>query len=78
MPTPSSDLDAARNGFTFLRNLQAPDGHFAGEYGGPMFLLPGLVISSYITGAPFSTEQRLELIRYLLNTAHKDDGGWGL
>ncbi|KAJ7045781.1 terpene synthase [Mycena alexandri] len=47
-----------------------PDGHFAGEYGGPMFLLPGVVIGSYITGAPFTTEQRLEMIRYLLNTAH--------
>ncbi|KAJ7187974.1 terpene synthase [Mycena filopes] len=75
---PLHALDAARNGFIFLRNLQAPDGHFAGEYGGPMFLLPGLVIGSYITGATFTTEQRLEMIRYLLNTAHSEDGGWGI
>ncbi|KAJ6594110.1 terpenoid cyclases/protein prenyltransferase alpha-alpha toroid [Mycena capillaripes] len=78
LPAPCNDLDAARNGYTFLRNLQAPDGHFAGEYGGPMFLLPGVVIGSYITGAPFTTEQRLEMIRYLLNTAHPKDGGWGI
>ncbi|KAJ7747290.1 terpene synthase [Mycena metata] len=78
LSTPSNALDAARNGFAFLRNLQAPDGHFAGEYGGPMFLLPGVVIGSYITGAPFTTEQRLEMIRYLLHTAHPEDGGWGI
>ncbi|KAJ7680547.1 terpenoid cyclases/protein prenyltransferase alpha-alpha toroid [Mycena polygramma] len=78
LPSPCNNLDAARNGYTFLRNLQAPDGHFAGEYGGPMFLLPGVVIGSYIVNAPFTTEQRLEMVRYLLNTAHPDDGGWGI
>ncbi|KAJ3231504.1 Lanosterol synthase (Oxidosqualene--lanosterol cyclase), partial [Chytriomyces hyalinus] len=42
-------LDAARNGFRFYQKLQTPDGHWAGEYGGPMFLIPGLVITMYIT-----------------------------
>ncbi|KAJ7268763.1 terpene synthase [Mycena haematopus] len=78
LPVPSNAADAARNGYTFLRNLQAPDGHFAGDFGGPMFLLTGVVIGSYITGAPFKTEQRQEMIRYLLHTAHPDDGGWGI
>ncbi len=32
--------------------IQCDDGHFAGDYGGPMFLLPGLVIAAYVTGAP--------------------------
>ena len=27
----------------FYSTLQAEDGHWAGDYGGPMFLLPGLV-----------------------------------
>ncbi|KAJ6576339.1 terpene synthase [Mycena sp. CBHHK59/15] len=78
VPAASNALDAARNGYSFLRNLQAPDGHFPGEYGGPMFLLPGVVIGSYITGVPFKNEERLEMIRYVLHHAHPDDGGWGI
>ncbi|KAJ7178394.1 terpene synthase [Mycena crocata] len=78
LPAARNALDSARNGYTFLRNLQAPDGHFPGEYGGPMFLLPGVVIGSYIAGAAFQNEQRLEMARYLVNTAHPEDGGWGI
>lgn len=29
----------------FYSTLQTHDGHFAGDYGGPMFLMPGLVRS---------------------------------
>jgi lanosterol synthase len=43
-----------------------------------MFLLPGLVIASYITESAFQEEERVEMIRYLLHTAHPDDGGWGM
>ena len=43
-----------------------------------MFLLPGLVIGSYVTGMTFLEEERLEMVRYLFNHAHPDDGGWGL
>ncbi|KAI0044521.1 terpene synthase [Auriscalpium vulgare] len=78
LPTPHTPFDAARNGYTFYKQLQANDGHWAGEYGGPMFLLPGLVIGSYVTGMPFLEVERLEMIRYLLNRAHPEDGGWGL
>ncbi|KAF7321689.1 Terpene cyclase/mutase family member [Mycena kentingensis (nom. inval.)] len=78
LPTPRNALDAARNGYQFLKHLQAPDGHFPGEYGGPMFILPGIVIASYIVEAAFTEEERLELIRYLMHTAHPEDGGWGL
>ncbi|KAF8889368.1 terpenoid cyclases/protein prenyltransferase alpha-alpha toroid, partial [Infundibulicybe gibba] len=69
LPTPQTPLDAARNGYTFYKNLQSHDGHWPGEYGGPMFLIPGLVIGSY---------ERLEIIRYLMNRAHPEDGGWGI
>ena len=78
LPPPASPLDAARNGYTFYKHLQASDGHWAGEYGGPMFLLPGLVIGSYVTGMAFLREERLEMVRYVLSRAHPDDGGWGL
>jgi lanosterol synthase len=43
-----------------------------------MFLLPGLVIGSYAARMTFLDEERLEMIRYLFNRAHPDDGGWGL
>ena len=43
-----------------------------------MFLLPGLVIGSYVTGMPFKDEEKREMIRYLLNRADPVDGGWGM
>ena len=78
LPPAKNALDAARNGYTFYKHLQADDGHWPGEYGGPLFLLPGLVIGSYVTGMPFKQEEKLEMIRYLFNRAHPEDGGWGM
>ena len=78
LPTPKNAFEAARNGFAFFRNLQAHDGHWPGEDGGPMFLLPGLVIGSYVSKMGFKTAERLEIIRYLMNHVHPDDGGWGM
>ena len=43
-----------------------------------MFLLPGLVIGSYVTGMPFKDEEKREMIRYLMNRADPEDGGWGM
>ena len=43
-----------------------------------MILLPGLVIGSYMTGMGFKEEERLEMIRYLINRANPEDGGWGM
>ena len=43
-----------------------------------MFLLPGLVIGSYATGMSFRPEEKREMIRYLLNHANPEDGGWGM
>lgn len=71
-------MEAARNGYSFLKHIQAPDGHWPCEYDGPMFLTPGLVIGSYVTKMEIKKEERLELIRYLFRKAHKEDGGWGL
>ena len=78
LPKAKSAFDAAKNGYTFYKNLQAPDGHWPGEYSGPHFLLPGYVIGSYVTKAPIKEEERVEMIRWLFNHAHKDDGGWGM
>ncbi|KAK3838546.1 MAG: terpene synthase [Linnemannia elongata] len=75
---PKTAQEAARNGFEFFKRLQNEEGFWSGEYGGPMFLLPGLVITYYITGEKMPNGWAQEIIQYLFNRAHKDDGGWGL
>ena len=77
LPPAKTPLESARNGYEYYKHLQAHDGHWPGEYGGPMFLIPGLTIGSYITGIPFTDEERREMIRYLMNRAN-EDGGWGM
>ncbi|KAG7085558.1 hypothetical protein E1B28_003115 [Marasmius oreades] len=78
LPPAKNAWEAAQNGFKFYKYLQAHDGHWPGEYGGPMFLIPGLVIGSYVSGMSFKDEQRREMIRYVMNRAHPEDGGWGI
>jgi len=77
----AADVDAAMlGGVQFYEQLQQEDGHWPGDYGGPMFLMPGLVITCYVTGAMDSVlpaPHRREMMRYLKNHAN-DDGGFGL
>lgn len=40
-----SVVEAVMKGMKFYVGLQAEDGHWAGDYGGPLFLLPGLTVS---------------------------------
>ncbi|KAK7456563.1 hypothetical protein BaRGS_00039317 [Batillaria attramentaria] len=77
LPKAETASAAANHGMKFYSQLQAEDGHWAGDYGGPLFLLPGLVIVCYITKTPFTEAQRLEMIRYL-RSVQCPDGGWGL
>ncbi len=65
------------NGFSFYETLQEPDGNWAGDYGGPLFLIPGLIIASYITESPFEKPLQVLIKRNLWNHQN-EDGGWGL
>lgn len=54
-----------------------PPGNWACEYGGPLFLLPGLVITWYVTETPIPRAYSIEIKNYLWARQRKD-GGWGL
>ncbi|KAK9909494.1 hypothetical protein WJX75_003160 [Coccomyxa subellipsoidea] len=71
---------ALRDGISFYSKLQQADGHWPGDYGGPMFLMPGLVITCYVTGCldtVLTDPHKAEMLRYLKNHQNAD-GGYGL
>ncbi|KAF2671561.1 terpene synthase [Microthyrium microscopicum] len=70
-------LQSAQNGYQYFERMQLDDGHWACAYGGPSFLLPGIIFAMYITESPIPDEWRIEMIRYLAHTVNID-GGWGL
>lgn len=73
-----NDTEALLKGATFFSRLQDPSGIFPMQYKGPMFMTIGYVGVFHCAGIPIPEPVRIELIRYLVNTAHPVDGGWGL
>lgn len=71
-------LAAAEKGADFLSLIQEDCGIFACQYKGPMFMTVGYVFASYFTGTEIAPARKHEMIRYIVNTAHPVDGGWGL
>lgn len=54
--SPATPMDAARRGYEFYQRLQAPDGHWSGEYGGEsneVVLLEGWVLIVLWSGPLF-------------------------
>ncbi|KAL6876157.1 lanosterol synthase [Trichoderma longibrachiatum] len=78
LPKAETPLQAAENGLTFFEKLQLPSGHWGCEYGGPMFLLGGFVITWYVTKTPIPDAYATEIKNYITARAHPEDGGWGL
>lgn len=74
----TSAYDAAKKGSEFLGYIQEDCGMFACQYKGPMFMTVGYVFASYFTKTPIPEAKKHEMIRYIINTAHPVDGGWGL
>lgn len=70
-------MQAVQNGLEFFSNLQLPPGNWGCEYGGPLFLLPGLVITWYVTETPIPESHRIEIINYIF-ARQTEEGGWGL
>jgi hypothetical protein len=77
-PLAAQCFESFFKGMNYYSALQDEDGHWPGDYGGPMFLMPGLVIASYVTNSELLPEQKREMIRYLHNHQDPEDGGWGL
>ncbi|GLT78999.1 hypothetical protein SLA2020_505130 [Shorea laevis] len=70
---------ALKRAANFFSALQASDGHWPAENAGPMFFLPPLVFTLYVTGhlnTVFHAEHRKEILRYIYNHQN-EDGGWG-
>lgn len=76
-PEEQKVIDALIKGINYYSYLQSEDGHWPGDYGGPLFLLPGLLIASYISGTPFPRAHREMMKLYLFNHQNQD-AGWGM
>uniref|UniRef100_A0A674MK29 Terpene cyclase/mutase family member n=1 Tax=Takifugu rubripes TaxID=31033 RepID=A0A674MK29_TAKRU len=76
-PAAHTAVEAALKGMSFYSHLQAEDGHWAGDYGGPLFLLPGLLITCHVAKIPLAEAWKKEMVRYL-RSVQLPDGGWGL
>ncbi|KAH3899152.1 lanosterol synthase ERG7 SCDLUD_004580 [Saccharomycodes ludwigii] len=71
--------DSCYNGARYFQLLQAPEsGVFPCQYKGPMFMTIGYIATCYIAKVPIPEHVKIELVRYIVNTAHPVDGGWGL
>lgn len=70
--------ESLKKSLEFFQTVQTEEGFWPGDYGGPLFLLPGLLIVYYIIGYVLTKEVKEEMIKYLSNTQNKNDGGWGL
>eukprot|EP00475_Leptophrys_vorax_P039920 TRINITY_DN7312_c0_g1_i5.p1 TRINITY_DN7312_c0_g1~~TRINITY_DN7312_c0_g1_i5.p1 ORF type:complete len:752 (-),score=152.30 TRINITY_DN7312_c0_g1_i5:74-2329(-) len=78
-PNNKDDVEScARRAIEYYETLQdEKSGCWPGDYGGPLFLMPGLIITCYVTKTPIPEPHKCEMIRYMLNHQNQD-GGWGL
>ena len=83
LPTAKTPLQACENGIEFFSKMQLPPGNWGCEYGGPLFLQPGVITTLYVTGLRLTRPEELETIRYIfsvqnIGSKNGGDGGWGL
>lgn len=76
---PKTIFEATQNGASFFQSLQdGNSGTWPVQYKGPMFMTIGYIACCYFTKTPIPEAEKIELIRYIVNTSHPVDGGWGL
>ena len=76
---PKTAKEAARKAAHYYSMLQTEDGHWAGDYGGPHFLMPGVIIGWYVMGKPslMLNEQQTKMMEHYISVHQQTDGGWG-
>ena len=71
--------ETLRKAVHFYSMLQCDDGHWAADYGGPHFLMPGMVTAWYAMGKPtnFLNDDQIVLLKHYILVHQQSDGGWG-
>ncbi|KAG7348086.1 S-2,3-epoxysqualene cyclase [Nitzschia inconspicua] len=77
--SPTTVYEACHKAAHFYGMLQCEDGHWAADYGGPHFLMPGLVVAWYIMGKPqqLLDDDQVTLLKHYILVHQQVDGGWG-
>ncbi|XP_037542771.1 lanosterol synthase isoform X1 [Nematolebias whitei] len=76
-PAAQTAVEAAMKGMNFYSQLQAEDGSWVGDFGGPLLFMPGLLVVCHVTKIQLPKPWKMEMVRYL-RSVQLPDGGWGL